>query len=276
MMAGSDKSLVVEEIELASSTSTSSISDSDRTVHRHSIIKDSAQFDTLQNDELVNRCVRPVDVEIRNLTVGYRSGDMQTCWQDLRTRFRRLLRKVTKVQDDLEHGTPRLSGTKCILDHVSANMAPGTLTAILGGSGSGKTTLLNTVAQRVATSMVEVTGEVKYSGASHKAVRMAYLMQQDLLRPELTVRETLQDAADLRLPSLSTSTQRKAVVESVISELGLRECADTRIGSSIHKGCSGGEKRRVSIAVQMLSNPSVLFCDEPTTGQTLGMKISSV
>ena len=60
--------------------------------------------------------------------------------------------------------------------------------------------------------------------------------------------------------------ERKKVVEEVILELGLKECADTRIGNNIHKGCSGGEKRRTSIGVQLLSNPSVLFLDEPTTG----------
>lgn len=92
-------------------------------------------------------------------------------------------------------------------------------------------------------------------------------MQQDLLLPTLTVRETLQYAADLQLLFLSNAKERRAVVKSVILELGLEECANTRIGSSIHKGCSGGEKRRVLIGVQMLANASVLFCDEPTTGE---------
>ena len=73
-------------------------------------------------------------------------------------------------------------------------------------------------------------------------------------------------AAELRLPPPTTREERKRIVEDVILELGLKECADTRIGNNIHKGCSGGEKRRTSLAVQMLSNPSVLFCDEVTTG----------
>ena len=92
-------------------------------------------------------------------------------------------------------------------------------------------------------------------------------MQQDVLLPTLTVRETLQYAADLRLPPPSTEGERRAAVDSVIMELGLKECAETRIGNGTHKGCSGGEKRRTSIGVQMLANPSVLFCDEPTTGK---------
>ncbi|EDN08938.1 conserved hypothetical protein [Histoplasma mississippiense (nom. inval.)] len=68
------------------------------------------------------------------------------------------------------------------------------------------------------------------------------------------------------LPPPTTQEERRSVVEQVILELGLKECADTRVGNSAHKGCSGGEKRRTSIGVQMLANPSVLFCDEPTTG----------
>jgi len=270
--ASSDKSLVVEEIELASKTSKSSISYIDSS--GNSTNSQPARLDTLQNEDLVSRLVRPVDVDIRNLTVVYRPGNLQTSWQNLQTLYQSLQPKATKAQDDLEHATPRLSSTKTILDDVSANIASGTLTAILGGSGSGKTTLLNTLARRtVASSKLEVTGETKYGGANHQYVRMAYVMQQDLLRPDLTVRETLQFAADLRLPSLSNSTQRKAAIDSVISELGLKECADTRIGSSIHKGCSGGEKRRVSIAVQMLLNPSVLFCDEPTTGEFINKSL---
>jgi ABC-type multidrug transport system ATPase subunit len=82
----------------------------------------------------------------------------------------------------------------------------------------------------------------------------------------LTVRETLQFAADLRLPPPTTEEERKKVVEEVILELGLKECANTRIGNHLRKGCSGGEKRRTSIGVQLLSNPSILFLDEPTTG----------
>ena len=91
-------------------------------------------------------------------------------------------------------------------------------------------------------------------------------MQQDILIPTLTVRETLRYAADLRLPSPSTKKDRYDIVEKVILELGLKECANTSIGNNVHRGCSGGEKRRTSIGVQMLANPSLLFLDEPTTG----------
>ncbi|KAF4973571.1 hypothetical protein FZEAL_9290 [Fusarium zealandicum] len=159
------------------------------------------------------------------------------------------------------------SKMKSLLHSVSADIQPGTLTAIIGGSGSGKTTLLNTVAERVTSSRLSQQGITTFNGeVGVHSVRHAYVMQQDILLPTLTVRETLKYSADLRLPPSTTAQERTRVVEEVILELGLKECADTRIGNSQHHGCSGGEKRRTSIGVQLLANPSVLFLDEPTTG----------
>ncbi|PQK13551.1 hypothetical protein BB8028_0004g04820 [Beauveria bassiana] len=156
---------------------------------------------------------------------------------------------------------------KTLLHSVNADLAPGSLTAIIGGSGSGKTTLLNTMAERIVSSRLHQEGVVTFNGETGvHTVRHAYVMQQDILLPTLTVRETLRYAADLRLPSTTKRQDRWRIVEEVIRELGLKECADTRIGNSQHRGCSGGEKRRVSIGVQLLANPSILFLDEPTTG----------
>ena len=113
-----------------------------------------------------------------------------------------------------------------------------------------------------------ITGSTHYNGSPDLlTVTTAYVTQTDVLIPSLTVRETLLYAASLRLPSSTTSQRRKQLVEEVILELGLKECADTRVGDGVKKGgCSGGERRRVSIAIQMLRNPSILFLDEPTTG----------
>ena len=156
---------------------------------------------------------------------------------------------------------------KCILHEIEAFMPSGSLTAILGGSGSGKTSLLNSLSHKIGSSGLKTSGEVLYNGnANLSSVRSAYVMQQDILLPTLTVKETLQYAAELRLPPPMTASERRRIIEDVIIELGLKECANTRIGNNIHKGCSGGEKRRTSLGVQMLSNPSVLFLDEVTTG----------
>jgi len=117
-------------------------------------------------------------------------------------------------------------------------------------------------------SNLTITGSTRYGGSPDLlTVTSAYVTQTDVLLPSLTARETLLYAASLRLPSPATSQQRSQLVEEIILELGLKECADTRVGDGFRKGgCSGGERRRVSIGVQMLRNPSILFLDEPTTG----------
>ena len=197
--------------------------------------------------------VAPVNVQLRNLAV---SVDTAPSWIDPST-YSQLFASEFDT-------TPK---PKRLLYSASADLQPGTLTAIIGGSGSGKTTLLNTVAERVVSSRLAQDGQVTFNGkVGVSSARTAYVMQQDILIPTLTVRETLQYSADLRLPSSMREADRKRIVEEVILELGLKECANTRIGNTQHRGCSGGEKRRVSIGVQLLANPSVLFLDEPTTG----------
>jgi ABC-type multidrug transport system ATPase subunit len=95
----------------------------------------------------------------------------------------------------------------------------------------------------------------------------SYVCQDDdALLPSLTVRETLQFSAKLRLPSFMTTEEKKQRAEEVLLKLGLKDCADNLIGSDLIKGISGGEKRRVSIAVQILTDPRVLLLDEPTSG----------
>jgi ABC-type multidrug transport system ATPase subunit len=199
------------------------------------------------------KTVSAVEVNVRDLSVHVKS--------ELNIRSH-----VQKLFARREVRSPR-SQSKIILDDVSAYMPAGSLTAILGSSGSGKTTLLNAIARRISLKSMDVSGEISFNrGGQLEDVRSAYVMQDDILLPALTVRETLQYAADLRLPSISTQEERNAIVEDTILELGLKECADTKIGTSSNSQCSGGEKRRTSIAVQLLADPSVLYCDEPTTG----------
>ena len=156
---------------------------------------------------------------------------------------------------------------KTILHDIKAWMPRGSLTAIIGGSGSGKTSMLNALAHKTGGTRLKTSGSIFYNGNSRiSSIRSAYVMQHDVLIPTLTVKETLLYAAELRLPPPTSSAGRLLVVEDIILELGLKECANTRIGNNVHKGCSGGEKRRTSLGVQMLANPSVLFLDEVTTG----------
>lgn len=209
---------------------------------------------TTHSNHISLRDVDPVEVQVRELAVTVDLSPSAFSIDKYLPRKRR--------QDGSE--APK---RKKILHSVSASMPAGTLTAIIGGSGSGKTTMLNTMAERMTSARLSFGGRTTFNGMGGvNSVRSAYVMQQDVLLPTLTVRETLRYSADLRLPPPTTEEERRKVVEEVILELGLKECADTRIGNHQHKGCSGGEKRRTSIGVQLLSNPSVLFLDEPTTG----------
>jgi ABC-type multidrug transport system ATPase subunit len=112
-----------------------------------------------------------------------------------------------------------------------------------------------------------LSGSVTYNGQPQiNRVRNAYVLQEDILQPNLTCIETLRYAAELRLPNGVPKQEREALVSNIILELGLKDCANTMVGDSMHKGLSGGEKRRLSIGIQLLANPSLLFLDEPTTG----------
>ena len=200
-------------------------------------------------DEGVNdlsfRAVTPVSIFVRNLNVNIDISPNGF---------------AAFVKGFRRKNSPEVEGFKPILKDVNASMPSGCVTAIIGSSGSGKTSVLNALSHRVTGGRLKTTGDVLYNGSRDSAtIRSAYVMQQDILLPTLTVRETLRYAAELRLPPATTSDERQNIVEEVILELGLKECANTRIGNNVHKACSGGEKRRTSLAVQMLSNPSVRF-----------------
>ncbi len=94
----------------------------------------------------------------------------------------------------------------------------------------------------------------------------AYVTQADDLIGTLTVRETVYYSANLRLPDGMSQAERKAIVDRTMSDMGLQDCADTPIGNWHLRGLSGGEKRRVSIALEILTRPRMLFLDEPTSG----------
>ena len=161
-----------------------------------------------------------------------------------------------------------------ILKSLNTTFEAGVLNVIMGPSGSGKTSLLNLMARRLHSSIAteyETPGQMYFNGAipSEKVVRSicSYVCQDDdALLPYLTVRENLHFAAGLRLPAHLSKDQKQQRAESVLLKMGLRDCADNLIGSEVVKGISGGEKRRVTIAIQILTDPRILFLDEPTSG----------
>lgn len=139
----------------------------------------------------------------------------------------------------------------------------------MGPSGCGKTTLLNVLASR-PTSATKVEGNVRMNGAtpSKPSFRQMsrFVEQEDALTGSLTVRETLYFASRLSSTSSMARNERMARVDDLLESFGLREQAGTIIGTPIRKGISGGQKRRVGIASQLITAPKILFLDEPTSG----------
>ncbi|XP_060186393.1 ABC transporter G family member 6-like [Lycium barbarum] len=158
--------------------------------------------------------------------------------------------------------------TKVLLNDISGEARDGELLAVLGASGSGKSTLIDALANRIAKESLKgaitLNGETLHSKLLK--VISAYVMQDDLLYPMLTVEETLMFAAEFRLPRTLSKSKKKARVQALIDQLGLRNAAKTIIGDEGHRGVSGGERRRVSIGIDIIHDPIILFLDEPTSG----------
>ncbi|KAF9384519.1 hypothetical protein BGX21_001280, partial [Mortierella sp. AD011] len=159
-------------------------------------------------------------------------------------------------------------GGKEVLKQVTGIVKPGQVMAIMGASGAGKTSLLDILARRHKSGTVHgniyVNGKT-ISNREYKRV-VGYVDQEDTLMSTLTVYETILYSALLRLPrNMSYEAKRFRVMETM-SELGILGIKDMRIGASGQRSISGGEKRRVSIACELVTSPSILFLDEPTSG----------
>lgn len=153
---------------------------------------------------------------------------------------------------------------KNILTNVSGYICPGQVLYIMGPSGAGKSSMLDCLSDRVA---AEVTGVQWLSGQAKTpfALKEAskYVQQQDDLLGAMTVKETLECAAAFYV---SDATKRAPLVEAVIEMLGLVNQTDVKVGDIFFRGLSGGQKRRVSIGIELIAQPQMLFLDEPTSG----------
>lgn len=160
-----------------------------------------------------------------------------------------------------------LSAEKVILEDANGSAQAGELLAVMGPSGAGKSSLLDCLSGR----NVHVDGSIVIDGvAGGWTPRMkklvAYAMQDELFHSTLTVREHLTFQARLRLGGQVSRQSCELRVDAVIEELGLSACRDTLIGGWMLRGISGGERKRLAFASEILTNPSVLFVDEPTSG----------
>ncbi|KAJ7948730.1 ABC transporter-like protein [Quillaja saponaria] len=163
-------------------------------------------------------------------------------------------------------GSNSVRGTKFILMDVNCEARPAEITAIAGPSGAGKTTLLEILAGRI--SPCEVSGQVLVNerpiDVNHFRRASGFVTQDEALFPLLTVKETLMYSALLRLPGGRKMADIR--VTELMKELGLDHVAASRIGGGSSRGISGGERRRVSIGVELVHDPAVILIDEPTSG----------
>ncbi|WP_242892745.1 ATP-binding cassette domain-containing protein [Actinomadura litoris] len=148
----------------------------------------------------------------------------------------------------------RTGGGRRTLRDVSLTIASGELVAIIGGSGAGKTTLLDAIAGVRPPS----EGEIRHNGGGGT---LGYVPQDDIVHMEMPLRRTLRYAAGLRLPSGTSPQAAEKAVNEVLEALALTEHAGQRVGA-----LSGGERKRASIAVELLTRPGVFYLDEPTSG----------
>ena len=153
-----------------------------------------------------------------------------------------------------------------IIHDVSCTFIPGELVCLMGPSGAGKTTLLNILAARGGGHLIgDITMNRQHLAQSDMRMMMNYIPQDDILFPALTPREILTYTARLRVAGL-TEHQREQLGNNLMEKLGIKRCADVIVGNEMIKGISGGQKKRTSVAMELVTNPSILFVDEATSG----------
>ncbi|KAJ7563432.1 hypothetical protein O6H91_03G109900 [Diphasiastrum complanatum] len=157
---------------------------------------------------------------------------------------------------------------KKILCNVTGKLSPGNITAIMGPSGAGKTTFLNAVAGK--TTQSHTSGRVYINGKegsiqSYRKI-IGFVPQDDIVHGSLTVEENLWFSAKYRLPVDMPKRERVLVVERIIATLGLGPIRDSLVGTIEKRGISGGQRKRVNVALEMVMEPSLLILDEPTSG----------
>jgi ABC-type multidrug transport system ATPase subunit len=141
---------------------------------------------------------------------------------------------------------------------------PGEMCAIMGSSGAGKTSLLSILSQRK--NAADFSGKVYYNGVLGVMPAFGFVTQEDVHEEVLTVRESLEFACELRLPESMSKEEKQKRVQRILNMLMLQGVADNTVGGQDAYGVSGGELKRLSIGVELLHFPGLMFLDEPTTG----------
>eukprot|EP00543_Licmophora_paradoxa_P003728 CAMPEP_0202456442 /NCGR_PEP_ID=MMETSP1360-20130828/13682_1 /ASSEMBLY_ACC=CAM_ASM_000848 /TAXON_ID=515479 /ORGANISM="Licmophora paradoxa, Strain CCMP2313" /LENGTH=602 /DNA_ID=CAMNT_0049076239 /DNA_START=87 /DNA_END=1892 /DNA_ORIENTATION=- len=160
-----------------------------------------------------------------------------------------------------------------LLDTVWGEVPGKQTTAIMGPSGAGKTSLLNILAGRASSSgPITITSDIRLNNYSVDPTdlevrkQIAFVAQDDSLQVTSTPRESIRFSAKLRLPRSTTEEQLDTLTNKMLTELGLSDCADTICGGALIKGISGGQRKRTSVGVELVTKPALVFLDEPTSG----------
>lgn len=194
-----------------------------------------------------------------------RQSDIATHNQRLDVLFEDLKFTVPLKKRSRTKGSPT---TKVLLDGVTGAFKAGRLTAIMGASGAGKTTLLSVLAGNSGAGVLE--GRITVNGQecppNDLREMSGFVFQEDVLLPFMKVREAIAMSAHLRLPESVHRRERIDRIEDTINALRLNDAKSTIVGSALRKGISGGERKRTAIGMELVTNPSILFLDEPTTG----------
>ena len=156
-----------------------------------------------------------------------------------------------------------IEGNKTLLDNISLTARPGTLTAVIGPSGAGKSTFARLVAgyTHPTTGTVAFEGHDVHAEYASLRSRIGMVPQDDVVHGQLTVKQALMFAAELRLPPDTNKEDRERVVAQVLEELEMTQHRETRVDK-----LSGGQRKRASVAIELLTGPSLLILDEPTSG----------
>ncbi|KAJ3123543.1 hypothetical protein HK098_001846 [Nowakowskiella sp. JEL0407] len=179
--------------------------------------------------------------------------------------------KFQDLEFTLKNGIQILSG-------VTGEIGAGKMTAIMGPSGAGKTTFMNVLMGKVNRSSGKLfVNNVETEMHKFKKI-IGFVAQEDILIQELTVRENILHSAKVRLPRSWTLKQKEEYVDNIIEALGLTAVAHNRIGDETSRGISGGQRKRVNIALELAGIPVAIFLDEPTSGldSTAALQVASI
>ena len=200
---------------------------------------------------------------IKEETINPKNYNLEYSWKDIVVSAKKSLNNKSKDK--------KVSDTKpkLILNNVYGKVQSGEALAIIGGSGAGKTTLLNFLSKKIEAKNLKIEGEILLNNQKVDSLVLrslsSYVMQDDILEATMSPVEILLFTAKLKLSNLSDKKIEERV-EKMIKKLNLENAKNTKIGNNVIRGVSGGERKRTSIGVELISDPQIVFLDEPTTG----------